>query len=190
MQKLQIKDMNKKGQTGGLITSLVFGIAALVIGVIIAFVVISTLTGADLLNQNRASSTVDNETGASGSVFINATTYTLDEVDATTTNFAIVSAWNATSGLLIPSSNYSVGTTTGIVTNTSANYVWTNASIKYTYDTLNPEELSADLLSGNFTEGIDNVSEKIPTVLLVAAIILILGVLAVLVAVWQRMRLG
>jgi len=29
---------NKKGQTGGLITGLVFGVASLVIGVIIAFV--------------------------------------------------------------------------------------------------------------------------------------------------------
>ena len=104
MQKLQIKDMNKKGQTGGLITSLVFGIAALVIGVIIAFVIVSTLNGAGLL---------------SGS-----------------------------------------------------------------------EEDAASNLASNFTEGVDNVSGKIPTVLLVAAIVLILGVLAVLVSVWQRMRLG
>ena len=45
-------------------------------------------------------------------------------------------------------------------------------------------------MSSNFTEGIDEVSSKLPTVLLVAAIVLILGVLAVLVGVWQRMRLG
>jgi len=45
-------------------------------------------------------------------------------------------------------------------------------------------------MSSNFTAGIDEVSSKLPTVLLVAAIVLILGVLAVLVGVWQRMRLG
>lgn len=45
-------------------------------------------------------------------------------------------------------------------------------------------------LSSNFTEGIDNVSRQIPTILLVAAIVLILGVLAILVAIWQRMRMG
>lgn len=45
-------------------------------------------------------------------------------------------------------------------------------------------------LSSNFTSGINSVSAKIPTVLLVAAIVLILGVLAVLVGVWQRMRMG
>ena len=97
---------NKKGQTGGLITGLVFGVASLVIGVIIAFVIVSTLTGANLLTANS------------------------EEANAT------------------------------------------------------------DRLSANFSEGIDNVSDKIPTVLLVAAIVLILGVLAILVGVWQRMRMG
>ncbi len=95
---------NKKGQTGGLITGLIFGIASLVIGVIISFVIVNTLVDADLL------------TGDS---------------------------------------------------NTSAN-----------------------LMVGNFTEGVDNVSSKIPTILLVAAIVLILGVLVLLVATWQRMNIG
>jgi len=97
---------NKKGQTGGLITGLVFGIASLVIGVIIAFVIVSTLTDANLLTAESA------------------------------------------------------------------------------------EDNATDNLVANFTEGVDNVSEKIPTVLLVAAIVLILGVLALLVATWQRMSIG
>ena len=52
------------------------------------------------------------------------------------------------------------------------------------------EENATERMSGNFTDGINEVSSKLPTVLLVAAIVLILGVLAVLVGVWQRMRLG
>ena len=104
MEPLLMK--NKRGQTGGLITSLVFGVASLVIGVIIAFVIVSTLTGAGLLTANSA------------------------------------------------------------------------------------EDNATDRLAGNFTAGVDNVSGKIPTVLLVAAIVLILGVLAILVGVWQRMRMG
>ena len=103
---MQITKMHKKAQTGGLITGLVFGVASLVIGVIIAFVIVSTLTGAGLLTAYSA------------------------EANATTN------------------------------------------------------------LAANFTSGIDKVSSKIPTVLLVAAIVLILGVLAVLVGVWQRMRMG
>jgi len=97
---------SKKGQTGGLITGLVFGVASLVIGVIIAFVIVSTLTNADLLTADSA------------------------------------------------------------------------------------EEHATDRLSANFTAGVDNVSSKIPTVLLVAAIVLILGVLVLLVGAWQRMRIG
>ena len=96
----------KKGQAGGLITGLVFGVASLIIGVIIAFVIVSTLTGAGLLTANSA------------------------------------------------------------------------------------EDNATDRLVGNFSSGVDNVSGKIPTVLLVAAIVLILGVLALLVGVWQRMRMG
>jgi len=97
---------NKKGQSGGLITGLIFGVASLVIGVIIAFVIVSTLTGADLLTAGSA------------------------------------------------------------------------------------ENASAMALAANFTAGVDEVSAKIPTVLLVAAIVLILGVLVLLVGAWQRMRLG
>ena len=105
MQKQFIKPMNIKGQSGGLVTGLVFGIASLVIGVIIAFVIVSTLTDADLL----------------------------------------------TSG--------------------------------------SDEETATENMAGNSTEGVHEVSDKLPTVLLVAAIVLILGVLAILVGVWQRMRM-
>ena len=97
---------NKRGQSGGLITGLVFGVASLVIGVIIAFVIVSTLTGANLLTSGSA------------------------------------------------------------------------------------EDNATDRLAANFTQGVDNVSSKIPTVLLVAAIVLILGVLVLLVGAWQSMRMG
>ena len=101
-----MKNLNKKGQSGGLITGLVFGIASLVIGVVIALIIVSTLDDASLLTADSA------------------------------------------------------------------------------------EDNATDALVGNFTDGVDNVSSKIPTVLLVAAIVLILGVLALLVATWQRMRIG
>lgn len=101
-----IMDLNKKGQGGGLVTGLVFGIASLVIGVIIAFTIVSTLDDSGILT---ADSLEDNSTRA---------------------------------------------------------------------------------LRTNFTLGVNEVSEKVPTVLLVAAVVLIIGVLAVLVGVWQRMRMG
>ena len=101
-----IQTLNRRGQTGGLVTGLVMGVAALVIAVIIAFIIISTLNNASLLTAESA------------------------EANAT------------------------------------------------------------DFLAGNLTEGVNSVASKIPTVLLIAAIVLILGVLAVLVGVWSKMRMG
>ena len=97
---------DKKAQAGGLITGLVFGVASLVIGVIIAFVIVSTLSNANLLTSGSA------------------------------------------------------------------------------------EDNATDKLVSNFTTGVNNVSDKIPTVLLIAAIVLILGVLVLLVGIWQKMRIG
>ncbi len=45
-------------------------------------------------------------------------------------------------------------------------------------------------LAGNFTAGIDNVSEKIPTILLIAAVVLLFGVLVLLVARSRQMGVG
>lgn len=104
--QLRKLEQDKRGVTGGLVTSIIFGITSLVIGVIIALVITDTLDSSNLLTTE---STEDNA-----------------------------------------------------VTN----------------------------LTANFTSGIDKVSSKVPTVLLIGAIVLILAVLAVLVSVWQRMKFG
>jgi len=52
------------------------------------------------------------------------------------------------------------------------------------------EDATVTNLTANFTAGIDAVAEQIPTVLLISAIVLIIAVLAILVGVWQRMKLG
>ena len=181
--------MNNRGQTGGLITALVFGIASLIIGVIIAFVIVSTLTDANLLTSTRTTNSVVNESGG----YINETGYTLPSVSSTDYvpgSFAISVAHNVSEdvGTVILAGNFTVSDD-GVVTNASET-VWTDVNFTYTNTIYSAEELSTERLSGNFTAGVDNVSGKIPTVLLVAAIVLILGVLAILVGVWQRMRMG
>lgn len=179
---------DKKGQiSGGLITAIVFGVASLVIGVIIAFVITSTLSGAGLLTSGRTTTTVTNETNA----WVNQSGYTLATVAANRQTYTITAAWSEDSGLYnltMPLANLSV-TAAGVVRNATT-LEQDNVSLSYTYVTKSDEEYATELLNANFTEGVDNVSDKIPTVLLVAAIVLIIGVLAVLVAVWQRMKLG
>jgi len=176
--------LNKKGQTGGLVTGLIFGIAALVIVSIIAFVFIQTLTNADIIDTStRVTTTVTNENS-----FINQTGKRLATFDQYRDDYTIVAIMNGTSKQTITSGNYTLDSL-GILSNKSATN-WENVSINYTYGTLTDIEKAQLEMSTNFTSGVDNVSAKLPTVLLVAAIVLILGILAVLVGVWQKMRMG
>jgi cell division protein FtsX len=99
-----MKPLNKKG--AGLIQGLVMGVAGLVIAVILAFVIVSTLTGAGLLTANSA------------------------------------------------------------------------------------EDNATDNLVANFSAGVNNISAKIPTILLVAAVVIILGVLVILWAQYKKMQVG
>lgn len=96
--------ITKKG--AGLIQGLVTGVAGLVIGVIIAFVVVSTLNDGSLLTANSV------------------------------------------------------------------------------------EQNATDFLTGNFTAGVNEVSAKIPTVLTIAAVVLILSILVILWAQYKRMQVG
>jgi len=183
---------NKRGQQAGLATGIIFGIASLVIAVIIGFLIVSTLTDAELLEGNRASTTITNETGAEMTVYINATGYTLagaSSVNVVPGSYAITGAFNGTEATAIVVAGNITVSDAGVVTNSSA-LAWGNATLSYTYSTKSSEEVSSDDLSLNFTKGVDNVSGKIPTVLLVAAIVIILGILALLVGVWQNMRMG
>ena len=181
---------SKKGEmNAGLISSLIFGIASLVIGVVIAFTVVSTLSGADLLTSSRDTSATINETEAN----VNASGYTLvnSALDqAIPGTYVITALWNGSADYnsVVPVANVSVSSV-GVVTNSTL-ATYGNLSISYTVITYAGEELSSRSLSGNLSSGVDNVSKKIPTVLTVAAVVLILGVLVLLVAAWQRMRLG
>lgn len=178
----------KKGQVG-LIAGLIFGIASLVIGVIIAFVIVQTLTSSNLITQDSSTVTVVNETGA----WLNATGYTLSAYNTSTSGFVITAIWGAQGGeynVTIPTTNGTIDTS-GILTN--ATVVTNNdVSVSYTLTYTRNSNFgdSSSRLSGNYSQAIDNVSGKIPTVLLVAAIVLILGILALLVGAWQRMRVG
>ncbi len=178
--------MNKGGQSAGVVTALVFGIAALIIGTIIAFTIISALGDANLLESGRTTTTVTNETTAS----ITNATYELADFDANRyLSPSITTARNGTDGTVITSPNYTLDTTTWLLSNSTA-IEWPVVHLDYTYTVRTNEELSSTAMRTNMSAGVNNVSDKIPTVLLIAAIVLILGMLAVLVGVWQRMRMG
>ena len=183
---------NKKGQTTGMVTSLVFGIASLVVAVIIALVIVSTLTNSNLVANDQTNTfTVTNESvtmPGAGIVAVSTAT------DPYFTSWNITLAINGTLGgtvdnvTLVEGVDYQIFSANGSVGNITemdgfrATYTWVKTQT-YSKDSMNN-------LSANLTSGIHNVSSKIPTVLLVAAIILILSVLAILIGVWNKMRMG
>ena len=187
----------KKSQTGGLITSLVFGIASLIVAVIIALLIVSSINSADLLSSSEVTTTVTNETNTSGYFsFVNRTGYTLAGASVRNHAYVITSLWAEQNGLYNVSlavANATVSSV-GVVTNTTG-AIWNatlmdNVSISYTYRTFTDANITAGEMTGNLTDGIGNISEKIPTVLLIASIILIMAILVLLVGAWQRMGIG
>ena len=81
---------------------------------------------------------------------------------------------------VILSGNYSFVSTTGTITNATTTE-WSSVNVTYTYIQPTTEEKAATGLQGNLTSGIQNVATKIPTILLIAAVVLLFGVLAILV---------
>ena len=49
---------------------------------------------------------------------------------------------------------------------------------------------AANAMSGNFTAGIDNISAKIPTILLIVAVVFLFGALVLLVSRSRQMGIG
>ena len=52
------------------------------------------------------------------------------------------------------------------------------------------EDASADGMAGNFTTGLNAVSNKIPTILLIGAVVLLFGVIVLLVRQAGQMGIG
>ena len=177
--------MNKKAS--GLVQGLILGVAGLVIAVILAFVLItnvavvgdsitSAISGANVINE-----TVTGASATDGDVL--AKFGTMHGVQCTA-----VTVYNSTNAVVIPAANYSLGKTTCNLNFTaiSTGYIGYDAKIIYgwTYDATST---ASDNIVGNFTSGIDNVSGKIPTILLIAAIVLILGILVLLWTQYKKM---
>ena len=179
--------MNRK--KGAILGELVSGTGALIVGVIITLIIVSTLLGANLLGDDLTTSfTVTNETNG----YVNVTGYTLAQANASNSAYVITALWGAQGGeynVTIPTTNATVSST-GVVTNSTV-VVNDNVSISYTYTYTrdNQYEDSANALRDNMTTGITNVGNKIPTILLIAAVVLLFGVLVILVAKSREMNI-
>lgn len=178
----------------GLVTGIIAGAGALVLIVVISFFVIQTLNDADLLRNTRPI-VVDNESGTAGWGMLNSSDVAdgvppLDSFNINNRDYAIITVWNVS----VPSVPLSIASTswtfnrTGSLINSTAT-VFNMTNVTYQYYPRTTYEGAFDELSGNYTSGIRNVSAKIPTVLLVSAMVLLLGILMLLVVRARNMQL-
>jgi hypothetical protein len=186
---------NKRGQV---VTNTVLGIGALIIGVIITFVIVATLNTSNLLPPTSSAittATINESADTSGIDFVwmNETGYTLANFNTSVTNINLIAVWADIIGtygynLSVPVENMSISEF-GIVSNATVDAL-VNVSITYNVTDKTTEQLGVDRLVGNFTEGIDNVSSKVPTILLIVAVVFLFGALVLLVAQSRRMGIG
>lgn len=172
---------SKKGQVKGII----FGVVGLVMVVILGFIVVDTITGSftfSTTSEVSSTQTVTNETGG----FINKTGYQLGGSSYNTSRgtFSITNILNATAGdgRRILSGNVTVNAT-GFVTNATTTN-WGAVNYSYTYILTGHQPVmseSVNMVSGNLSSGVNQVSGKIPTVMLIAVIVLLFAVIGLIV---------
>ena len=168
----------------GLIRGFIIGITALIITVMIAFVVVYNVEVVDDDIAISFTGSVVNETGG----YLNGTSFTLDEASKTGFGSPVISNMvNVTGDFVIEPGNYTVSSA-GVVTNISDVSSYAAVKVSYTY-TWKETEAASDRLLSNYTSGIENISGKIPTLLLIAAVVLILGILSLLWKVYSSMNM-
>ena len=166
---------------------MISGTGGLILVVVVILIIVSTLLTTSLLGTRNLTTTVTDERDG----YINATAYQLGDSNSSRSNYVILAAANGTSGNAIVSANWTLTGATGILVNATAE-TWLNVTFNYTYDRSIGSEYSdvSDDMGRNLTEGIDNVSEKIPTILLIGAVVLLFGVIVLLIRQTQAMGWG
>jgi len=183
--KTELSPMNKKG---GVVTSTVMGVVGLVVAVIIGYIIVSTLFSANLFDGAR-DSTIDYNETLTISTVAGGTAFGQSTLSGASCSITI--ARNETTGEVINSGNYTVTAekctviaTAGSIYNGSS---WNITSLS-TYDS--DEEKSAININKNLTAGVGNVAGKIPTILLIVAVVFLFGALVLLLRNSKAMGIG
>ena len=179
--------MGEETGTSGVVKGLIAGIGVLIIATIVVLMVISTIEDANLLRETETTLS-RTDTSLTDGASINGTAYILAYFDSRNRDYTITEVLNET-GETITSANYTFTASTGTIINSTA--WWSNkVNISYTYIAESNYETTADAMGTNFTLGIDKVSSKLPTILLLAAVVLLFGVIVLLVRYSQAMGFG
>jgi hypothetical protein len=179
--------LTPKNKTGGGVASTIFGVGALLIAVIVLLVITSTLLGAGLFDDDRSSTTNLDQlvTDANDTATFGNNTLQGAECSLTTIN-------NATTYESYGLDNYTVTNPGCSIKFTGSDQSINNSQLRINSSTTyyGISEQSTRDLNTNFTGGIDNVSEKVPTILLIVAVVFLFGALVLLIRNSRAMGIG
>jgi len=169
----------------GLVKGLIIGVGGLVVLTVLVFIVVSTILNANLLRAtaSQANSTENN-------INVNNTGFTLVGYSALNRDYSILMVKNATGNVIVPLANFSLSSTGVLKNATLAVYEGVGVNVTYGYYTPTEYERAASGFGGNLTTGVINVSLKIPTILLIAAVVLLFAIIALLVRQSRNMGIG
>lgn len=172
---------------GGVVGELISGTGGLIILTVLVLVVVSTLLGAGIIDDVTSTKTITGESGA----WLNSTTYTVAQSGADNFNTLTLTGANNYTGATPTSVALTNFTVSGAGFTNATAQTYSNLTINYTFVStdLNYSQ-SADLMGSNYTSGIDNVSGKIPTILLIAAVVILFTVIVLLVRQTGSMGMG
>jgi len=168
---------NKKGQ---ITSALIAGVAGLIVLIIVSLLIVDTLDNANLIPRTQSSASQNAAT------LIDGAGLSMTTCAATVYDPAIltVTMTNHSSGASVDAANYTFSDCV-IIATAASDLNNTLVNITYTFDYDGNSVQTVDDMIVNYSEGINNVSEKIPTVLLLAAVVLLFGAIVFLV---QRSR--
>ena len=168
---------DKKGT--GLVTGLIIGIGALVIMTIISLVIVDTINNTNLFTDASSDSVQEANLTDTSTTLTDCNTQLSQGFNPTVTSLTVTNDTLST----VPNTNYTYSTTACTISITEQNFGLNETNVNVTYSISYDANTQAvvNKMVGNYTEGIDNVSGKLPTILLIAAVVLLFGAIVLLV---------
>ena len=171
---------------GGIVGNLIAGVGSLIVVVIIVLMIVSSILDAGMFSTVAQRTIVNSEGG-----WNNITDYQLGTSNASRSGYTLIAVSNASDGAVINLANFTITASTGIITNaTFLDYLDVDYNYSYGHRILSNEQLVTEDMSTNLTEGIQNISEKIPTILLIGAVVLLFGIIVLLLKQSKAMGVG
>lgn len=183
-----------------MVSTTIFGVGGLIIGVIIVLVLTSVIGNAGLVgndNVNTYSTINESVTFTATNAVQTLDVASLDTHTNTITCGALTYVANQTiTGASIATSKITLDSTACSVINASSmsGAGWGgNGTVYLSYPYTVTDTFSSTVVTsmrGNLTDGVGNVSSKIPTILLIVAVVFLFGALVLLFKYAQNMGIG